>query len=143
VALLLLTAAGRIGWLRWYQSQPQLLAGIACGNGRLEADEIDIDTKFAGRIVQLFVDEGDLVKVGPEVAMIDTQDLAASLKKFEALVSQVSVLDEAPPPARDPGQAYSGPSSASTLSTELRAQVSHHLIAGQRKPSFASNPAGG
>ena len=31
----------------------------------LEADEIDIDTKFAGRIAKLFADEGDMVKAGP------------------------------------------------------------------------------
>jgi hypothetical protein len=29
----------------------QTSAGFATGNGRLEADEIDIDTKFAGRIL--------------------------------------------------------------------------------------------
>jgi HlyD family secretion protein len=96
LALLLITATGGIGWLRWYQGQNQLPAGIAYGNGRLEADEIDIDTKFAGRIAQLFVDEGDLVQAGQVVAMMDTRDLAASLKKSEALVSQAErSLDEA------------------------------------------------
>jgi HlyD family secretion protein len=95
VALLLITAAGAIGWW-WHERQVQLPAGIAYGNGRLEADEIDIDTKFAGRIAKLFVDEGDLVKEGQVVAMMDTRDLAASLKKSEALVSQAErSLDEA------------------------------------------------
>ena len=37
----------------------QLPAGFAYGNGRLEADAIDVDTKFAGRIAKLLVDEGD------------------------------------------------------------------------------------
>ena len=58
--------------------------GIAFRNGRLEADEIDIDTKFAGRVARLFVDEGDMVKAGQVVAMMDTRDLEASLKKAEA-----------------------------------------------------------
>jgi len=35
-------------------------------------EEIDIDTKFAGRVAQLFVDEGDMVKAGQLVAMMDT-----------------------------------------------------------------------
>src|SRR5262249_44213077 len=57
---------------------------------------IDIDTKFAGRIAQLFVDEGDMVKAGQLVAMMDTRDLEASLKKAEALLSQAQrALDEA------------------------------------------------
>ena len=41
---------------------PPLPPGIVLGNGRLEADEIDIDTKFAGRIAKLLADEGDMVK---------------------------------------------------------------------------------
>jgi HlyD family secretion protein len=80
----------------WFSSQPALPAGIVSGNGRREADEIDIDTKFAGRIAKMFVDEGDLVRQGQVVAMMDTQDLAATLKKDEALVDEAQrALDEA------------------------------------------------
>ena len=50
------------------------------GNGRIEADEIDIDTKFAGRISEMLADEGDMVKGGQVVARMDTRDLEASLK---------------------------------------------------------------
>jgi HlyD family secretion protein len=70
--------------------------GIAFGNGRLEADEINIDTKYAGRISEMLADEGDLVKAGQVVARMDTRDLAASLKKSEAQVSQARrAVDEA------------------------------------------------
>jgi multidrug efflux pump subunit AcrA (membrane-fusion protein) len=95
-ALLLIGTGAGVGWFWWQQHQLRLPPGIALGNGRLEADEIDIDTKFAGRIAQLFVDEGDMVKAGQLVAMMDTRDLEASLKKAEALVSQAQrALDEA------------------------------------------------
>ena len=95
-ALLLIGAGAGVGWFWWQQHQLRLPPGIAFGNGRLEADEIDIDTKFAGRIAQLFLDEGDMVKAGQLVAMMDTRDLEASLKKAEALVSQAQrALDEA------------------------------------------------
>jgi HlyD family secretion protein len=97
IALLLMIGAGAgIGWLWWQQHQSRLPPGIASGNGRLESDEIDIDTKFAGRIAKLFVDEGDMVAAGQVVAMMDTRDLQASLKKSEALASQAQrALDEA------------------------------------------------
>ena len=97
IALLLMIGAGAgIGWLWWQQHQSRLPPGIAYGNGRLESDEIDIDTKFAGRIAKLFVDEGDMVAAGQVVAMMDTRDLQASLKKSEALASQAQrALDEA------------------------------------------------
>ncbi len=68
--------------------QPAIPLGIAYGNGRLEADPIYIATKFAGRIYQLRVDEGDKVTAGQTLAVMDTRDLAAALKKAEAQVEQ-------------------------------------------------------
>jgi HlyD family secretion protein len=56
----------------WQQSRSQLPSGIAWGNGRIEADEIDIDTKFVGRIAEILADEGDMVKAGQVVARMDT-----------------------------------------------------------------------
>lgn len=70
--------------------------GIVFGNGRIEADEIDIDTKYAGRIAEMLADEGDMVKAGQIVARMDTQDLNASLKKSQAQVRQAQkAIDEA------------------------------------------------
>jgi HlyD family secretion protein len=85
LALLVATGGGLYWWLR---PQTGLPPGIAAGNGRLEADEIDIDTKYAGRIAQLFADEGDLTKAGQVLAKMDTRDLEASLKKSQALIVQ-------------------------------------------------------
>jgi HlyD family secretion protein len=94
---LVLVAGGTGGGFYWWQHSRSLLpAGIASGNGRLESDEIDIDTKFAGRIAEMLSDEGDLVKAGQVVARMDTQDLAASLKKAEAQVKEArKAIDEA------------------------------------------------
>lgn len=92
--LAILAAGGATYW--WNHRVPALPPGLAFGNGRLEADEIDIETKFAGRIAQLFADEGDLVKSGQAVAVMDTQDIEASLKKAEATVLQLQrTVDEA------------------------------------------------
>ncbi|MBV8168517.1 MAG: hypothetical protein JO021_17110 [Alphaproteobacteria bacterium] len=63
VALIALVgSAGGYAW--WQHTHNGLPAGIAFGNGRIESDEIDIQTKFAGRIAERFVDEGDLVHPG-------------------------------------------------------------------------------
>jgi HlyD family secretion protein len=97
VALLVLAVGGAGGAVYWLKySQPALPAGITWGNGRLEADEIDIATKFPGRIAQLFVDEGDAVKADQVLARMDTRDLEASLAKAQAQVQQAQhALDEA------------------------------------------------
>ena len=78
--------AGSAYW--WTHRVPPLPSGIVFGNGRLEADEIDIQTKFAGRVSRLLVDEGDLVKGGQVLAIMDTSDFQATLGKDEALVEQ-------------------------------------------------------
>ena len=70
--------------------------GIVSSNGRIEADQIDIDTKFAGRLSELRVNEGDMVHAGQAVARMDTRDLEASLKRAEALLLQAQrAVDEA------------------------------------------------
>jgi HlyD family secretion protein len=94
--LLALVLGGIAGGYWWLHPRSGVPPGIAWSNGRLEADEIDIDTKFAGRIARLLVDEGDLVKGGQVLALMDTQDLQASLQKAAALVLQAQhILVEA------------------------------------------------
>ena len=94
LVFVLLGAAGGAYW--WKQRQTQLPPSIVWSNGRVEADEIDIDTKYAGRIAEMFAEEGDMIKVGQVVARMDTRDLEASLKKSEAQVRQAQKsVDEA------------------------------------------------
>jgi HlyD family secretion protein len=94
--VVVLLAVGGAGFYWWMHSQSQLLVGISWGNGRLEADEIDIDTKFPGRIAELSADIGDMVTAGQVVARMDTRDLQEQLKKSQAQVKQAQrAIDEA------------------------------------------------
>ncbi len=94
--LLALGAAGGGGAYWWHIHNLGLPAGIVSGNGRIEAQEIDIDTKFAGRVIERLVDEGDMVTAGQVVARMDTRDLEATLKALEAQIRQAQrTLDEA------------------------------------------------
>ena len=86
LAVLLAVAGGAGYW--WLNRLPGLPIGFASGNGRLEADEIDIDTKFAGKIASLQVDEGEMVAASQTVALMDSQDLEAILAQSQALVLQ-------------------------------------------------------
>ena len=54
-----------------YQHRPAgLPAGFAFGNGRLEATEVDVATKIAGRLAELGPREGDWVEAGAVVGRI-------------------------------------------------------------------------
>jgi HlyD family secretion protein len=96
VVVLLIVAAALGGGLYWFKHVSSALpAGFVFGNGRIEADEIDIDTKFAGRIAELFADEGSMVSAGQMVARMDTRDLQESLHKAQEQVGQAQkLLDE-------------------------------------------------
>lgn len=96
LALVVVAGVAATAGYWWQHAEPRLPVGIAFGNGRVEADEIDIATKFSGRIAALLVDEGDTVRAGQVVARMDTQDLEMSLHKVEAQVLGASrMLDEA------------------------------------------------
>jgi HlyD family secretion protein len=62
--------------------------GFAKTNGRIEAERVDIATKFAGRLATVLVKEGDLVAVGQVLATLDTAELDAQLKEAEATKRQ-------------------------------------------------------
>ena len=75
---------GVIAWLIF--SKPALPPGFAGGNGRLEAKQIDIATKYPGRIKTVLADEGDTVDAGRVVATMDTEPLEAQLRAAEAQI---------------------------------------------------------
>ncbi len=73
----------------WKQSQDQGPGpGFARGNGRLEATEIDISTKLAGRVTEIRVEEGDFVKTGQILAVMQTDTLEAQLLEAKAEVQK-------------------------------------------------------
>jgi HlyD family secretion protein len=80
-----------------YQQRPAgLPAGFASGNGRLEAIEVDVASKYAGRLSELGPREGDMVLAGAVVARLDADDLRAQLRAAEAQVVQARrAVDEA------------------------------------------------
>lgn len=58
------------------------------GNGRIEAVQVDIATKFTGRVTEVLAKEGDLVEKGQIVAKMDTLQLEASLAQAQAQTAQ-------------------------------------------------------
>lgn len=88
IVLILIAAAGTAVW--WFYFRPKPLVGFAHGNGRIEATEVDIATKFYGRISEIYADEGDRVEAGQIVARMDTKSLEAQLREAEASVISAS-----------------------------------------------------
>lgn len=76
------------GWALWENSrEPVLPEDLAAGNGRLEAVQVDVSTRIAGRVEEVQAREGDLVQPGQIIATIDTRQLQAQLLQTEANVA--------------------------------------------------------
>jgi len=94
--LVVLVSTSGAGYYIWKQMHPPLPVGIGYGNGRVEADEVNIATKYAGRVSVLLADIGDMVSPGRVVARMDTRDIEESLSKSEAEARQAQkAVDEA------------------------------------------------
>ena len=85
---LILASTAAVGFYLYQQRPAGLPAGFGSGNGRLEAIEVDVATKFAGRLSELGPGEGDMVEAGGVVARLDADDLRAQLRAAEAQVVQ-------------------------------------------------------
>ncbi len=80
----ILAAIAAIAWYVWDQNTGQLPEGFATGNGRIEADQIDIATRTPGRIAEIRVSEGELVQKGDILAVMDTRELEAQMARADA-----------------------------------------------------------
>ena len=84
--ILVAAGGGVIAWL--ILSRPTLPPGFAGVNGRLEAKQVDIATKYPGRINEVLAGEGDTVDEGQVVATMDTEPLRAQLRQAEAQIRE-------------------------------------------------------
>ena len=95
IGLLVVIAAA--AW--WMLRPPGLPAGFASSNGRIEATEVDIATKTAGRIDTILVKEGQFVRQGEVLARMDIRVLneqrleaAAQIKEAESSIAAAKAL---------------------------------------------------
>lgn len=77
-----LVLAGGYAWKQWQASHAN--EGLAGGNGRIEATEVDIATKLGGRVEEILVGEGDFVKAGEPLARMQITSLQAQYEEAVA-----------------------------------------------------------
>lgn len=88
---LVLALSAIAAYLAWESLQQQGPGeGFASGNGRIEATEIDVATKLAGRVEDILVAEGQFVKAGQPLARMQVDSVQA--QRDEALARQQQAL---------------------------------------------------
>jgi len=86
VAVLILSVLAVVVWQKF--AGEDALNGFVSANGRIEAVEIDIAAKTAGRVKELMAREGDFVRAGEVLAVMDTEVLEAQHRQAEAQLRQ-------------------------------------------------------
>ncbi len=69
-----------IDWLRGLT----MPAGIVKAEGRIEATQVDVSSKYAGEVVDVAVQEGDKVAAGQVIARLSSPQLEAQLRNAES-----------------------------------------------------------
>jgi HlyD family secretion protein len=77
VALCIMLVSIVLNGCSFKESQPEIW-------GRTEAREVDINSKIAGRVVELLVKEGDSVKKGQVLARMDKREIVAEVNQAKA-----------------------------------------------------------
>ena len=60
--------------------------GFVMANGRIEVERVDVAAKYAGRVDEIAIREGDVVQAGSLVARLGAEELKAQLAASEASV---------------------------------------------------------
>ena len=95
ISIVLIALAALLGFGLWsvlFKSTGLPPEGFARGNGRIEADLIDISPRLAGRVAEIRVREGDRVMPGDVLAVMDTTELNSQLARAEAAVASAESL---------------------------------------------------
>ena len=91
ISLVIAVLAAFMGFAAWkvlLAPGDQPPDGFARGNGRIEADLIDVSSRLPGRVKAINVREGDLVRPGEVLAVMDTAELEAQrLRSLAAIAS--------------------------------------------------------
>ena len=92
LGVILLASMTYFAW-KTYESHvaAQSLSGIASGNGRIEAVEIDISARTAGRLRTVDVREGEFIEAGQIVATLDIEQLIAQKREAAAQLSRAKI----------------------------------------------------
>jgi HlyD family secretion protein len=87
LALVVLAAAGFVIWKVFFSRPPQP-ANVVALSGRIEGDDSAISPKVTGKIQEIRFREGDSVKAGETIAILDDSQLRAREEQARAQVEQ-------------------------------------------------------
>lgn len=86
VAAAAIIALAVIGWEVWQAYERRATADRLAGSGSIEATQVDVGPKIAGRVIRLLANEGDTVRAGQVLVRLDNRDLLTQVDQARASV---------------------------------------------------------
>lgn len=87
LAVAALLIGGFVAYFYSTENREALPDGFVQGNGRLEAEQVEIAPTIAGRVARVMAAEGSLVDTGDVLVEMDTDELSAALDRAKAEVA--------------------------------------------------------
>lgn len=88
VLVVLLLAVATVTLWRVVWAKPRGPANVIALSGRIEGDDSAVSGKATGRLLEVRVREGDLVKAGDVLAVLDDQQVRARVEQAQSAVTQ-------------------------------------------------------
>ena len=88
IIIVLLLAAAGYTWWRVNQARNHAPDNVIALSGRIEGDDSAVAPKTAGRILEIRYREGDMVKAGDVIALLDDAQVRAREEQAQAAVAQ-------------------------------------------------------
>ena len=88
IAILAIVAVGAFAAWKFLLSPPKQPDSVVAVSGRIEGDDSAVSPKTSGRILEIRFREGDAVKAGDIIAVLDDRQLRARVDQSNAAVAQ-------------------------------------------------------
>lgn len=80
--VIIIVLAGAVYWYRDYERY------ITTDDAHVDADNVSVSSKILGRVAAIYAKEGDIVKAGSLLAVLDSTDIVAQKDQSRALMTQ-------------------------------------------------------
>lgn len=128
IVALMAIASALIAYVQWSQ-RAALPEGLIQANGRIEGDRITVASKVAGRLRELRVREGDTVRAGDVVAVLDEAQAEARVAQAAAAVEQARARSGQAEAALQQAQVAVTRTELAVTQAQLRAEQARQAVA--------------